>query len=38
MNYFYDRFALGRGNVDDGTMEFGRGAPAAAKKVTAAAS
>ncbi|MBV9486912.1 MAG: NAD(P)/FAD-dependent oxidoreductase [Frankiaceae bacterium] len=38
MNYFYDRLALGKGNVDDGTMEFGRGAAAPAERVTAAAS
>jgi cation diffusion facilitator CzcD-associated flavoprotein CzcO len=29
MNYFVDRMALGRGSVDDGTMEFGRGEPGA---------
>jgi cation diffusion facilitator CzcD-associated flavoprotein CzcO len=38
MNYFYDRVALGRGNVDDGTMEFGRGTAAAVEPVSAAAS
>jgi cation diffusion facilitator CzcD-associated flavoprotein CzcO len=38
MNYIVDRLALSRGSVDDGTMEFGRGEPAGAKRVTAAAS
>jgi cation diffusion facilitator CzcD-associated flavoprotein CzcO len=39
MNYFYDRLALGKGNVDDGTMEFGRGAASApAERISAAAS
>jgi cation diffusion facilitator CzcD-associated flavoprotein CzcO len=38
MNYLVDRIALSRGSVDDGTMEFGRGEPARASRVEAAAS
>jgi cation diffusion facilitator CzcD-associated flavoprotein CzcO len=39
MNYLIDRFALSRGNVDDGVMEFGRGdAASVVPPVTAAAS
>ena len=38
MNYLVDRFQLARGNVDDGTMEFGRGDSAGVVPLTAAAS
>jgi len=37
MNYLVDRLALSRGSVDDGTMEFGKGAPASLERVTAIA-
>jgi cation diffusion facilitator CzcD-associated flavoprotein CzcO len=38
MNYLVDRFQLAHGNVDDGTMEFGRSASAGVAPLTAAAS
>ena len=38
MNYLVDRFALARGSVDDGVMEFGRSEPARVESPAAAAS
>ncbi|MDT5002735.1 MAG: monooxygenase [Mycobacterium sp.] len=38
MNYLVDRMTLSRGSVDDGTMEFGTGAPAALDRAAATAS
>jgi monooxygenase len=37
MNYFYDRMMLGRGAVDDGTMEFGSGRSSADRTPSAVA-